>query len=65
MIYDKSRFSMCAYGSVVRVPPLFLLSVVAFTVAALACFVRLAQRQRITDSDTRRRVWAPLLTRSG
>ncbi|NHX37292.1 MULTISPECIES: sensor histidine kinase [Halolamina] len=48
--------------AVLSASPLFVLYVCLFTVAALACFVSLTQLQRITDSDTRRGLWALLLT---
>lgn len=51
--------------AVSQASPLFLLYVVAFIVAALACFVSLTRLQRITDSDTRRGLWALLLTSGG
>ncbi|MDL0120048.1 histidine kinase N-terminal 7TM domain-containing protein [Halobacterium salinarum] len=48
--------------AVLSASSLSLLYVCLFTVAALACFVSLTQLQRITDSDTRRGLWALLLT---
>ncbi|WP_115891862.1 ATP-binding protein [Haloferax sp. Atlit-48N] len=42
--------------------PLFHLYVGTFTVAALACFASLTRLHQITDSDTRRGLWALLLT---
>ncbi len=51
--------------AVSQVSPLFLLYVGLFVVAALACFVSLTRLQRITNSDTRRGLWALLLTSGG
>jgi len=51
--------------AVVPTSPLFLLYVGAFVVAALACFASLTRLQQITDPDTRRGVWALLLTSGG
>lgn len=51
--------------AVLQASPLSLIYVVAFTVAALACFASLTRLQRITDSDTRRGLWALLLTSGG
>jgi signal transduction histidine kinase len=51
--------------AVSQASPLFLLYVGLFTVAALACFVSLTRLQRITNSDTRRGLWALLLTSGG
>ncbi|MFC6613754.1 ATP-binding protein [Halopenitus salinus] len=45
--------------------PLFLLYVGLFVVAALACFISLTRLQRITNADTRRGLWALLLTSGG
>jgi signal transduction histidine kinase len=50
---------------VYQTSPLFLLYVLTFIVAALACFASLTQLHRITDSDTRRGLWALLLTSGG
>lgn len=47
------------------VSPLLFSYVSIFIVAALACFVSLTQLQRISDSDTRRGLWALLLTSGG
>jgi signal transduction histidine kinase len=44
---------------------LFLLYVGIFIAAALACFASLTQLHRITNSDTRRGLWALLLTSGG
>ena len=51
--------------AVSQVSPLFLLYVGLFVMAALACFVSLTRLQRITNSDTRRGLWALLLTSGG
>jgi len=48
--------------AVLSASPLFLLYICLFTVAALACFVSLTRLQRITDTDTRRGLWALMLT---
>jgi len=45
--------------------PLFLLYVGIFIVAALACFASLTRLQHITHTDTRRGLWALLLTSGG
>lgn len=51
--------------TVLQVSPIFLLYVITFLVAALACFASLVRLQRITDSDTRRGLRALLLTSGG
>lgn len=48
-----------------QVSPLYLLYVGLFIMAALACFVSLTRLQEITNSDTRRGLWALLLTSGG